>query len=257
MRAPEPAASATPQGVTLIADPDAFIRASFRRLLEPAGFRIMEATDGRDALVKALVHSPRLIIAEARLPIMDGFALCEIVRRDRATCHVPILFVTSDAGPAIADRASTVGVDAVLPKPPNLDSLLAEARRLIRGRHDPALSTFGSSLRLSSLTRKMNGRADAREPGRPRMTGSRAHARFSTTAPPASPPDLHCPSCGSALEYRYSYMGGVSSRHPEQWDYFVCGGTCGVYEYRHRTRRLRRVDPVTAHAADISLLTGQ
>jgi predicted RNA-binding Zn-ribbon protein involved in translation (DUF1610 family) len=40
--------------------------------------------------------------------------------------------------------------------------------------------------------------------------------------------------------YEQSHIGGVSAKHPEQWDDFICP-TCGTFEYRHRTRKLRRV----------------
>jgi len=54
------------------------------------------------------------------------------------------------------------------------------------------------------------------------------------------PPELTCPSCDRALYFDSSYVGGVSNRHAEQWDYFTCS-TCGTFQYRQRTRKLRRV----------------
>ena len=52
---------------------------------------------------------------------------------------------------------------------------------------------------------------------------------------------LVCPNCGHALDYRRSQIGGVSARNSEQWDYFDCAMGCGTFEYRQRTRKLRRV----------------
>jgi hypothetical protein len=69
---------------------------------------------------------------------------------------------------------------------------------------------------------------------------AKSHARFSTTAPPAPPPALTCPWCDRSLNYEHSHIGGVSSRHAEQWDYYLCP-TCGSFQYRQRTRQLRRV----------------
>jgi len=43
------------------------------------------------------------------------------------------------------------------------------------------------------------------------------------------------------LKYLHSHIGGVSARHSEQWDYFECPGACGTFQYRERTRRLRKV----------------
>ena len=41
--------------------------------------------------------------------------------------------------------------------------------------------------------------------------------------------------------YRRSHVGGVSSKHSEQWDYFDCEAGCGTFQYRTRTRKLRKV----------------
>jgi hypothetical protein len=70
---------------------------------------------------------------------------------------------------------------------------------------------------------------------------SRTHHRHDTTAPPLTPPVLVCPSCDQPLMYQRSHVGGVSARHQEQWDYYECVAGCGSFQYRQRTRRLRRV----------------
>ncbi|MFN7917848.1 MAG: hypothetical protein U0Q55_21050 [Vicinamibacterales bacterium] len=75
---------------------------------------------------------------------------------------------------------------------------------------------------------------------RRRATLTKQHQRFTTTTPPTPPPALLCPACDATLRYERSHVGGVSSRHQEQWDYYTCL-TCGTFQFRHRTRRLRRV----------------
>jgi hypothetical protein len=64
--------------------------------------------------------------------------------------------------------------------------------------------------------------------------------RFATiTSRPDTPaPILTCPTCDSPLIYRQTILGGV--KPAERWDYFECR-TCGPFEYRHRTRHLRRL----------------
>jgi hypothetical protein len=59
--------------------------------------------------------------------------------------------------------------------------------------------------------------------------------------PPASPPQLICPDCDRPLDYKSSQVGGVSVRNAEQWDYFICGAGCGTFQYRQRTRKVRKV----------------
>jgi hypothetical protein len=70
---------------------------------------------------------------------------------------------------------------------------------------------------------------------------SRKHRRGETDLPPSSPPELICPDCDRPLDYKSSQIGGVSARNVEQWDYFVCTGGCGMFQYRQRTRKIRRV----------------
>ena len=64
---------------------------------------------------------------------------------------------------------------------------------------------------------------------------------FLITDPPIRPPTLVCPSCYLTLHYLQSYIGGVSARLPEQWDYYECETGCGTFQYRHRTRKLRQI----------------
>ena len=79
----------------LVADGDADARDRYAAAFADHGWRVMEAADGRDALVKALSRPPPALITELRLPIIDGVALCEILRRDRVTANVPIAVVTA------------------------------------------------------------------------------------------------------------------------------------------------------------------
>jgi hypothetical protein len=58
-----------------------------------------------------------------------------------------------------------------------------------------------------------------------------------TKQPGDPPPLLVCPDCDEPLLYEHSILGGVNPR--ERWDRFRCK-TDGIFEYRHRTRRLRR-----------------
>jgi hypothetical protein len=50
-----------------------------------------------------------------------------------------------------------------------------------------------------------------------------------------------CPECNKPLKYVRSHIGGVTAQNSEQWDYFGCTGGCGTFQFRERTRKLRRV----------------
>jgi hypothetical protein len=50
---------------------------------------------------------------------------------------------------------------------------------------------------------------------------------------------MTCPACLQPLSYKHTIVGGVQP--PERWDHFECPRRCGQFEYRHRTRKLKRV----------------
>jgi CheY-like chemotaxis protein len=232
------AASSLPPTVVLIADADAETRALYRDAFARAGCDVVEAADGRDALAKAFPTPPSVVITELTLPFVNGYALCDLLRRDPLTAGVPILVVTA-AQPE--ERAERIGVDALLLKPTAPDSLVREARRLLA---TPRAPDSPSSLARRYPTAHQEQSVDRLAPsGTQRgITCAKAHQRFTTTSPPKSPPALSCPSCDRTLKYEKSHIGGVSDRHSEQWDYFTCSSGCGVFQYRQRTRRVRHLE---------------
>jgi DNA-binding response OmpR family regulator len=211
----------------LIVEPDDDTRALYREMFHGDGWDIVEAADGREALAKALTRPPALVVTEIRLPFLDGYELCEILRRDRATTSVPILVVTAEPRLAGTKGRRRVEANLVLTKPTSPEDVLAATRRLLSEARDGGGSSAPPVLPLG-------------QPSDPRL--SKSFTRFVTITPPASPPQLVCPSCDEPLAYEHSFVGGVSAKHPEQWDTYVCPRSCGTFEYRHRTRKLRKID---------------
>jgi CheY-like chemotaxis protein len=206
----------------LVVDGDADNRELYRESLVLAGWHVAEATDGRDALVQALAAKPSVVLTELRLPVIDGVALCEILRRDRSTSNVPILVVTSESRASELARAHRAGANAVLVKPSTPDVIVAEIGRLLDTPQDSR-----SRPRLPS-------------PGDRRLPLVKAHQRIVTTSPETPPAALMCPMCAHPLRYLETFIGGVSQRHPERWDYFDCF-RCGRFQFRYRTRKLRHI----------------
>ena len=221
--------SAVAKSRVLLVDPDDDTRMMYREWFQLSGCEVVEAIDGREALAEALARPPALVIAEIRLPFIDGYALCEILRRDHATARIPILVVTSEGRTADLARARTAGASAVLVKPATPEQMLEESRRLL-----------AATAPLAADEAETPVAAEA-PPQRSRRRLSKSLARISTTTPPLTPPRTVCPSCDRLLTYRHSHIGGVNERQPEQWDWYICSGQCGIFEYRHRTRSLRRL----------------
>jgi len=224
----------------LIADHDEDTRSMYGEFLRHSGIALEEASDGPDALAKALAHAHDVVITDTRLPGISGYELCELLRRDTATRATPIIVVTGEAYARDVDRARRAGADSVLVKPCLPEVLLSEAQRLCRRsvelrRHsqelrERSIAEVSRSLQLQIRAGRARGRAQSRQ-----------FSREDTTMPPLTPPELLCPSCDKPLAYQHSHVGGVSERHREQWDYYECANGCGTFQYRQRTRKLRHV----------------
>jgi len=212
--------------LVLLVDSDAGIRTRYRTALEQIGYDVDEAADGREALTIALNRRPAFVVTETRLAFIDGYDLCTLLRRDRETSDARIVVLSEDAHPLQSERARVVAADARLAKPCMPDMLVAEIQRL-------------RPHRLAA--RQSNGHVPSKPLASRRLRPAiKAFVRFDTTHPPLMPPPLHCPLCDGPLRYVRSHVGGVSSRHAEQWDYFECP-SCGAFQYRQRTRKLRAV----------------
>jgi CheY-like chemotaxis protein len=225
--------------LALLADRDTDSRSMYAEFLRLSAYRVEETDDGRDALAKALTMRPDVIVAETHLPGINGYQLCQLLRQDAATRTIPIVIVTGDNLAADVQRAESAGADMVLIKPCLPDRLHVEIERLTRQSSDLRERSRTARLRLHDQLAHSDILID-RSRTRRKMMNS-AHERRDTTAPPLAPPSLVCPSCDQPLQYTRSHVGGVSAQNSEQWDYFECAGTCGTFQYRQRTRKLRRV----------------
>lgn len=229
--------------LTLLVDRDVDTRQMYAEYLRQFLCDIDEAEDGREALAKAISRRPDVIVTETRLPGISGFDLCSLLRRDETTREIPIIVVTADAFESDLRRARKAGADAVLVKPCLPEHLAAEIRsvlaetRALRQRAAAARETAAHETHraIEAIDRSEAVIADAH------VSLRSAHRRRETTAPPLAPLALLCPHCDGPLSYVKSYVGGVSKRQQEQWDYFECAAGCGTYQYRQRTRKLRRV----------------
>jgi CheY-like chemotaxis protein len=226
--------------LALLVDADADVRRAYAEFLQLNRWSIEEAADGPEALAKAISKQPDVIVTDTGLRGIDGLALCRLLREDSFTCGIPVVVTT---GVGVSDepgRARAAGARAVLVKPCAPDALLREIARVLAPPPRPPSRVIASG--TAGRRPEGAGPAASRPPdGGPRSTLKKAHLRHTTATPPSPPPRLVCPSCDRPLIYQHSHIGGVSARHEEQWDYYVCGRECGAFQYRQRTRKLRKL----------------
>lgn len=101
------------------------------RLLEMAGYRVVEASDGEQAVELALQKQPALILMDLSLPKLDGLAATRKIRRDKIMGRVPIVAVSAHDAPESRIEALEAGCNEYVTKPIDLDNLSALLKRLL------------------------------------------------------------------------------------------------------------------------------
>jgi len=97
-------------------------------------YNILQARDGVEGFKKALKHLPQLIISDVMMPKMDGFKLCEKVKNDMLTCHIPVILLTAKAANSDIQEGIETGADAYISKPFDVSILKATVDQLIETR---------------------------------------------------------------------------------------------------------------------------
>jgi len=128
--------------VVLIADDDAAIRAIYAKALTHAGYEVIEATDGEEALERARRDAPDLIILDFSMPKRSGLDCLAELKGDRATREVPVIALTGFSGIENRVAASASGADAFLAKPVEprevidaVEAFIGPGRRSYPGMH--------------------------------------------------------------------------------------------------------------------------
>ncbi len=110
-------------------DPHALEMLRFRYSKE--GYQVSEAQDGETGLMKAL-RKPDLIVLDIRLPKMNGWELCKMLKAEPRTEHIPIIMLTGCSQPVQEQYGKVCGADAYVIKPWEAARLLEISRDLLK-----------------------------------------------------------------------------------------------------------------------------
>jgi two-component system phosphate regulon response regulator PhoB len=117
----------------LIVDDEPHVITLIRVTLEDESFRIIESTDGMQALAAAEENVPRLIFLDVRMPGLDGFEVCRRLRSDSRFSATKIIMLTASGQEADRARGIAAGADEYLTKPFSPLALLNLVHSLLPG----------------------------------------------------------------------------------------------------------------------------
>jgi len=112
----------------MVIDDSSTIRRSAEIFLGQAGYQVVLAEDGFDALAKMSDHKPALVFCDILMPRLDGYQTCALIKKSSRFHATPVIMLSSKDGLFDRARGAMVGSNAYLTKPFTKDSLLKTVR---------------------------------------------------------------------------------------------------------------------------------
>jgi len=118
--------------IILIVDDSASIRNLVEFTLKNAGFTVISASNGKEALSLFDGRNIHLLLTDLHMPVMTGMELISEVRKMEEYKYLPILFLTTETQISIKQEAKKLGATGWIVKPFNEQKLIASIRKVIR-----------------------------------------------------------------------------------------------------------------------------
>ena len=117
--------------VVLVADDDDDIRDLVAFRLDRAGYEVLRAGDGQQALDLAREHNPDLAVLDVMMPRMTGYDVTRALRADQATSRIPVILLTARVQEADVARGFEAGADDYVKKPFSPKELKARVQAVL------------------------------------------------------------------------------------------------------------------------------
>jgi len=125
----------------LVVDDEPDARELIEVNLKGAGFDVLSAASGRQALEKARAALPALVLLDVMLPEVDGLEVCKSLRRDARTAFIPIIMLTARAGEIDRVLGLELGADDYITKPFSPRELILRVKNLLKRQAAPMEGT--------------------------------------------------------------------------------------------------------------------
>ena len=115
----------------LIAEDEPDIRELVALILELDGHTVVQARDGQEAIEKARQERPDLILMDVRMPRLNGYEACEVLKADAQTRDIPVVFLSAKGQAGEVEAGYRAGAIAYLIKPFDAEELLEQIKRTL------------------------------------------------------------------------------------------------------------------------------
>lgn len=118
-------------------------------------YNVIEASNGSEGKLQALTNAPSLIISDVMMPVMDGLKMCEELKNDSRTSHIPIILLTARQMVIQMKEGLELGADDYITKPFNMQSLILKVGNIISSRERLKV-LYGQTVAVENLGLEIN-----------------------------------------------------------------------------------------------------
>ena len=122
----------------LVVDDSLSVRKVVQRALESKRIEVLSAASGNEAMEQIAREAPDLIVCDVIMPDMDGYQICDFVKKHPTLGHTPVLLISGIVNSTVLERAAKVRSDDVMRKPFAADELLHRIESLLLAAGRPA-----------------------------------------------------------------------------------------------------------------------
>jgi DNA-binding response OmpR family regulator len=127
----------------LVVDDEPFILRSLSYVLERAGFVVLQARNGDEALERLRDARPRVAILDVMMPKRNGFEVCEVVKGDPDLRGTYVILLTAKGQESARERGIEAGADEYMTKPFSPSGIVERVREIVAAPRVPAAGDVG------------------------------------------------------------------------------------------------------------------
>lgn len=116
----------------LVAEDERDIRDLIAFTLQFAGYDVVTAANGEEAVTKTLIELPDLVIMDVRMPKMTGYEACKLIKADEKTRTIPVMFLSAKGQEAEIKTGIISGADEYILKPFSPDQLVERVKNILK-----------------------------------------------------------------------------------------------------------------------------